>query len=300
MFKLAARSSDLRHTLKLILSGEDNAYVYWGERRGRGIFLRASPIDVAPYLREFLFDNLQTTVLTSATLAVERSFDFIRSRLGIEAAEQLQLPSHFDFKRLTRLYIPKQLPDPNSEGYLESAVDEIVRILDLTRGRAFVLFTSLRNMERAHELLTGRISFPLLLQGAGSRRDLLERFRAEEGAVLLASASFWQGIDVRGPDLSCVIIDKLPFAVPDDPIVQARIERIRTEGGEPFWQYQVPSAALALKQGLGRLVRSSSDRGIMAVLDSRLLNRRYGRIFLNSLHGSPLVTDFNVLKRWQP
>ncbi len=298
LFKLARRSAELRDSMAMLLEGSDPSYVFWGERRGRGVFLRASPVDVSPYLRGYLFDNLETAVLTSATLAVGGNFDFLRSRLGIDSAEELVLPSHFDFKRLTRLYVPNDLPDPNDAGFLEAAAEEMVRILELTKGRAFLLFTSLRNMERAHGLLEGRVPFPLLLQGTSSRRELIEQFRQKEGSVLLASASFWQGVDVRGPDLSCVVVDKLPFAVPDDPIVGSRIARIKADGGDPFWQYQVPSAALALKQGLGRLVRSSSDRGIMAVLDSRLLRRRYGRLILGSLHGSPMVTQFEELKHW--
>ena len=298
LFKLARRCCELRETLDLVLEGGQPECVFWGERRGRGIFLHASPIDVSDQVRAFLFESKSSCILTSATLAVGGSFEYIRTRLGAVDAEELVLPSHFDFGELTRLYIPTGLPDPNAAGFLEQAVEEMVKLLMLTRGRAFILFTSLRNMERAYELLEGRIKYPLLLQGAASRREILERFRNEKGSVLLASASFWQGIDVRGPDLSCVIIDKLPFAVPDDPIVSARINRIRLDGGDPFWQFQVPSAALSLKQGLGRLVRSSSDRGIMAVLDARLLKRRYGQVFLSSLHGSPVVTVFKELERW--
>jgi ATP-dependent DNA helicase DinG len=282
----------------MIFDMDNRGYVYWGEQRGRGIYLKASPIDVSQHIRQFLFDEVACAIMTSATLTVDGSFGYFRSRVGIQFAEEIRLESHFDYRNQSRLYVPTDLPDPNANGFLESAVEEMIRLLQLTGGRAFLLFTSLKNMDRAYELLNVRINYPLLLQGTSSRRDLLERFRENEESVLLASASFWQGIDVRGPGLSLVVIDKLPFAVPDDPLVSARINTIREEGGNPFAQYQIPAAALSLKQGLGRLIRSAADRGIMAVLDSRLLRRRYGSIFIRSLHGSPVVTNYEQLDSW--
>ena len=228
--------------------GTDRAYVYWIERRGRGTFLQATPIDVSVLLDEKLFDVVDTVILTQALL-----------------------------------YVPQTLPDPRSPAFSAAAAQEIVEILMLSRGRAFVLFTSYQQMRLIYDRVSLEIPYETLLQGTGPRMALLEEFRSTKNAVLFATASFWQGVDVPGEQLSCVIIDKLPFAVPSDPVVEARIAAIRDEGGDAFQSYQVPQAAIALKQGFGRLIRSRSDRGVLALLDQRITRTRYGQIFFDSL-----------------
>jgi ATP-dependent DNA helicase DinG len=288
---VAARAGALRAELAFVLAAEDDSHVYFVETRGRGVGLRATPIDVSARLKAALFDRMRSAVLTSATLAVDGGFGYLRERLGIAEADELLLPSPFDFQRQAVLYVPRRMPDPQSPSFVPRAAEEIVRLLRLSRGRAFVLFTSYANMHAAAERIAGEVPYPVLVQGEAPRGALLDTFRRTPGAVLLATASFWQGVDVAGEQLSCVIIDKLPFASPSDPVVEARIDRIRTRGGNPFVDYQVPVAILMLKQGLGRLIRSASDRGILAVLDSRLVERHYGRRFLESLPPARLVHD---------
>jgi ATP-dependent DNA helicase DinG len=288
---LATRGHGLGQDLGFVLAAEDDGHVCFVETRGRGVFLRATPIDVSARLRELLFDQVRAAVLTSATLAVDGGFDYLRSRLGLEPTEELLLASPFDYKEQAVLYVPRGMPEPASPLFVDRAADEVVRILQVSRGRAFVLFTSYANMNAVAERIAARVDYPLLIQGEAPKPVLLDTFRRTPGAVLLATASFWQGVDVAGEQLSCVIIDKLPFASPADPVVQARIERLRNRGGNPFQEYQVPVAILMLKQGLGRLIRAASDRGILAVLDSRLVEKPYGRRFLDSLPPARLVHD---------
>jgi ATP-dependent DNA helicase DinG len=295
---VAARASILREELAFVLAAEDDSHVYFVETRGRGVHLRATPIDVSARLKASLFDKMRSAVLTSATLAVDGGFGYLRERLGIEAADELLLASPFDFPRQAVLYVPRRMPDPQSPGFVPRAAQEIVRLLRLSRGRAFVLFTSYANMHAVAERIAGEVPYPLLVQGEAPRGALLETFRRTPGAVLLATASFWQGVDVAGEQLSCVIIDKLPFASPSDPVVEARIDRIKTRGGNAFSDYQVPVAILMLKQGLGRLIRTASDRGILAVLDSRLVERAYGRRFLASLPPARLVHDLALVEEF--
>ena len=288
---LAGRAQGLRDEMGFVLSAESDSHVYFVETRGRGVFLKATPIDVSPMLKELLFDRVRSAVLTSATLAVDGGFDYLKARLGIESTEELLLPSPFDYAGQAVLYVPRGMPDPRAPAFVERAASEIAALLVESRGRAFVLFTSYANMNAVAERLAGEIPYPILIQGEAPKHVLLETFRATPGAVLLATFSFWQGVDVVGDQLSCVIIDKLPFASPGDPVVAARIDRLRNRGGNPFAEYQVPVAILTLKQGLGRLIRSASDRGILAVLDSRLLEKAYGRRFLESLPPARLVHD---------
>jgi ATP-dependent DNA helicase DinG len=288
---LASRAQSLRDELSFVLQAEDDGHVYFVEARGRAVFLKATPIDVSERLQELLFSQVKAAVLTSATLAVDGGFDYLRSRLGLPEADELLLPSPFDFREQAILYVPRRMPEPQSPLFVERAAEEVVHLLELSRGRAFVLFTSYANMNAVAERVAGRVEYPLLIQGEAPKAQLLETFRTTPGAVLFATASFWQGVDVVGDQLSCVIIDKLPFASPGDPVVAARIERLRHAGANPFGEYQVPVAVLTLKQGLGRLIRSASDRGILAVLDSRIVEKGYGRRFLDSLPPARLVHD---------
>jgi ATP-dependent DNA helicase DinG len=296
---LAERAQTLKHELGFVLAAEDDSHVCFVELRGRAVVLRATPIDVSGLLQEMLFARTRAAVLTSATLAVDGGFDYLKTRVGIAGgAEELLLASPFDYARQAVLYVPRGMPDPQAPTFVERAAGEIARLLELSRGRAFVLFTSYANMNAVAQRLAGAVPYPLLMQGEAPKPVLLDAFRTTPGAVLLATASFWQGVDVAGDQLSCVIVDKLPFASPSDPVVAARIERLRARGENAFGDYQVPVAILMLKQGLGRLIRSASDRGVLAVLDSRLVERSYGRRFLRSLPPARLVHDLGEVGRF--
>jgi ATP-dependent DNA helicase DinG len=280
---LARRSAETRQALEIIMESRDHTRVYWWERRGRGVFIEASPIDVAPILREKLFAQVRTVILTSATLAVGGTFDFLKRRLGVEMAREKILESHFDFGRQAILYTPLHLPDPREAEFTASAAGEIVHLLKATRGRAFVLFTSYQQMRAVYARVRRKLRYPLMMQGSAPRTALLDKFRSTPHAVLFATSSFWQGVDVQGQQLSAVIVDRLPFAVPTDPVVAARIRQINEEGGNAFVEYQIPEAVIALKQGFGRLIRSENDRGVLGILDHRIVRKQYGKIFLDSL-----------------
>jgi ATP-dependent DNA helicase DinG len=296
---LPRRAEELRDAFAQVLDREDPSFVYGMERRGRAtVVLSASPIDVSELLRDRLFEPLEASVLTSATMTVEARFDFFRHRLGLEEAATAVAGSSFDHESQAVLYLPRRMPEPSQPRFLARALEEIVGLLETTEGRAFLLFTSYANMQRLHAELVGLDRWPLFLQGEGSKVALVERFRATPQAVLLGTTSFWHGVDVPGAALSLVVIDKLPFDVPSDPLIAARIERIRSAGGNPFGAYQVPMAVLALKQGLGRLLRSRDDRGILAVLDPRLTTRGYGRTFLRSLPPYRVVRDREACARF--
>ena len=293
---LSRRAGEIASELEVFRDGDMENYVSWLDRRGRGVFLETCPVDVAPLLGEALFDRVPTCILTSATLTVGGSTDYVRSRLGLREAVTETLSTEFDFARQAALYIPKDLPDYRSPAYAEQAAGEIARLVEISDGRAFVLFTSYRQMQTCYELLRDELPFPTLVQDRTSRSRLVEEFRRRRNAVLFATSSFWQGIDVRGSSLSAVIIDKLPFQVPSDPLIEARIRRIESQGGRAFPDYQVPAAILRLKQGLGRLIRSRTDSGILAILDSRLRTRGYGRVFLASLPEYTLVDEIEGLR----
>jgi ATP-dependent DNA helicase DinG len=298
---LASRAGELRDELRFILRANEREYVYFMETRGRGVFLRAAPIDVSNILRDVLFDRMKATVLTSATLTVDGTFDYIRSRLGLEksgATRFIKLPSEFDYRRQAILYLPRRMPDPRSTDFMTAAGREIISILEASRGRAFVLFTSYAAMRAIQAIAEIELSYPVFVQGTAPRSQLLEQFRKTPNAVLLATSSFWQGVDVMGEALSCVIIDKLPFASPGDPITAARIEAIADRGGQPFSEYQVPLAILTLLQGLGRLIRHRDDRGVLAVLDPRLQTMGYGRRFLASLPPAAVTRELGDIRRF--
>jgi len=235
-------------------------------------------------------------VLTSATLTVDGTFDYLRSRLGIESASEVRLASEFDFRRQAILYLPRRMPDPRDDGFASAAGREVVQILRRTEGRAFVLFTSYATMRAVQAMAEMALDFPIFAQGSAPRSQLLNQFRGTPHAVLFATSSFWQGVDVVGEALSCVIVDKLPFASPGDPITAARIDAIRARGGDPFGEYQVPLAILALQQGLGRLIRHRRDRGVLAVLDPRLRTKGYGRRFIASLPPAPIVHELDEVQ----
>ena len=295
---LARRTAEARRELAFLLESEEKSYVYWFERRGRGVFLAATPIDVSEILRERLFEQFDTVVLTSATLAVGGRFDYVKQRLGVVPSAETVLPQEFDYPSQALLYLPPSLPDLRHPSFAARAADEIVKLLEISQGRAFCLFTSYSQMKDIFERVSGRVGFPLLLQGSAPRSTLLDRFRSTPNAVLFATSSFWQGVDVRGEQLSCVIVDKLPFAVPSDPIVAARVRALTEDGRNAFAEYQVPEAVLALKQGFGRLIRSKTDRGILSILDNRIQRMSYGRIFLESLPDYARTRDIQEVARF--
>jgi ATP-dependent DNA helicase DinG len=332
VFAISRRAQQLQVQLRFVMENEDPNTVFWIERRGfrgapgaalkgRGfshatakqfengasapegrfggrnnVFLQATPIEVGQILRECLWSKLETSVLTSATLAVGGGFEYIRQRLGLDHARELVVPSHFDYESQAILYVPPNLPDPRTPQFAAEATGVIRRLLEITRGRAFVLFTSYAQMNDIYERLLGVLDYPMLKQGDAPKSVLLEEFRLTPNAVLFGTSSFWQGVDVQGEQLSCVIIDRLPFAVPSDPVVAARVKAIDASGGNAFFDYQVPSAVITLKQGFGRLIRSLHDRGLLALLDNRILKKQYGRIFVESLPKYGRTTDMKKVE----
>ena len=281
------RSMVLNGHLATLLEASAGEHIHWFETRRQSFRLNLTPLDVAPAFRKALEVLPDCWIFTSATLAVSASFQHFSSRLGLEAAQTLQLESPFDYRNHALLYLPQGLPDPKESGYTKAIVHLAREILTASRGRAFLLFTSHSALREAATLLEGTLDYPLLVQGTAPRSDLLGQFRQLGNAVLLGTSSFWEGVDVRGDALSCVIIDKLPFASPGDPVLQARIDALRNQGRNPFIEYQLPAAVIALKQGAGRLIRDVDDRGVLTLCDPRLQSRSYGRLFLDSLPGMP-------------
>ena len=311
--RLAGRCAELSAELQMVLKGDDDRYAYIGERRDRGVFLQAAPIDLAWEVRSKLLESHDALIFTSATLATGGDFSFFRRRLGFDAVEagsgegearpaidvdECLLSAVFDYQEQCLLYVPRKLPAPRDPEFCKNVALIVDYLLKITEGRAFVLFTSYQNMHDVYDRLADDLEYPARVQGERSKRELLEWFRATDHAVLFATASFWEGVDVEGEGLSMVIIDKLPFANPSDPLTRARLEMVDGRGGNSFREVSLPTAAIALRQGFGRLIRSATDRGVVAVLDSRIAHKRYGRYFLQSLPPAPVVWTAPQVKRW--
>lgn len=295
----AGRAVDLEQRLAEVTRGDDVDRVSWVETSERGFTLRLTPLNVAQTFQSRVQQlGTKSWVYTSATLAVGEDFNYFARRLGLEEAQTAQWSSPFDYEQNALLYVPSSLPDPGAPDYTERVVDAALPVLQASGGRAFMLFTSHRALRTAAERMKDRLDYPLLVQGSMSRSRLLERFVDAGNAVLLGTGSFWEGVDVRGPALSCVIIDKLPFAAPDDPVLKARAMACSAVGGNPFFEFQLPEAAIALKQGAGRLIRSAEDSGVLMLCDPRLFSRSYGRVFLESLPPMLVSRDLAAVEKF--
>ncbi len=285
----AVRCLELYQSIKAY--GEDTANeaasIYWYETFSKGFVLHSTPIDIATLFKQQRDALPGCWIFTSATLEVGHDFDHFAQRLGLEQYEQGNWNSPFDYQQQSLLFLPDNLPEPSSFNYTEKLIEQAVPVLLASQGRAFLLFTSYRALNEAAKLLHNKVDFPILIQGSLPKHQLLDKFRKLGNAVLLGTSSFWEGVDVRGEALSCVIIDKLPFASPGDPVMQARLDGIRKMGGNPFMDYQLPQAVISLKQGAGRLIRGMDDYGVLMIGDNRLKTKPYGKVFLESLPDMP-------------
>lgn len=296
---LHRRSFELSQSCRNILERSDPSLVYWYDLTPHAVFLQGTPIEIAPILGEKLFANTSPVIMTSATLSIAGSFDYARHSLGTpDTTKEVNLPSPFDYEKQAMIYIPRDFPPPNDPAFCEHMADRTVEILDSTRGRALFLFTSYRNMNEVHRQILDRVPYPLLVQGQRPKGALLGEFKEKVDSVLLATSSFWQGIDVPGEALTCLLIDKLPFEVPDDPLVAARMARLENQGKNSFYGFQIPRAVIQLKQGMGRLIRTASDRGVVVLFDNRLLSKSYGRIFMRSMPPCRTVDNLSEIKNF--
>jgi ATP-dependent DNA helicase DinG len=292
----ARRAAQLIARFHLVTGETPDDTVHWFETHLQSFTIQLTPMIVAEYFKKYLSIPKRSWIFTSATLTVNNSFQLFVDTMGLEKALHLQFKSPFDYQQQALLYVPRGLPDPKAKDYTEKLIEAAIPVLEATQGKAFLLFTSYKALELAAELLKKRVSYPLLLQGSMPKRDLIEKFKTLGNAILLGTSSFWYGVDVRGDALSCVIIDKLPFAAPDDPILQARIKMLRKQGIDPFSHVQLPQAVLTLKQGVGRLIRDVEDRGVLMICDPRLVGNRYGSVFLQSLPDMPRTRELQKVQ----
>lgn len=293
-----ARATLMNDRLLLLQEHASSDYIHWFETFRTSFRLNLTPLDVAPYFRSCVESLQSAWVFTSATLAVGEGFEHFSGQLGLDDARKLKLDSPFNYKKNALLYMPAEMPPPNDRFYVDAVVSCARDILQASKGRAFMLFTSHAALQSAARQLQDTLPYPLLVQGSAPRRELLERFRELGNAVLLGTSSFWEGVDVRGAALSCVIIDKLPFGSPGEPVLQARIEAMREQGENPFMQYQLPRAVINLKQGVGRLIRDENDRGVLVLCDPRLRGKAYGKVFLKSLPDMQQTSSTDVVEKF--
>jgi ATP-dependent DNA helicase DinG len=296
MPQIFRRIAASQSSLGFLLQASEDSYVYWAERNEhRQWSLQGSPLDVSDVLAEHLWPKLHSAILTSATLFVDQNCEPVKEELGLASALEHCFPYNFDYGSQACMYIPKHLPEPTDPNFAEEAAQEICELVEMTEGGAFVLCTSYGNL-RIYERELRKLEYPLLVQGSRSKQAILKSFTRNKGSVLLATMSFWQGIDVQGDTLVSVIIDKLPFAVPSDPLIEAKILYLKKHSRNPFFEYQLPAAVMMLKQGIGRLIRTSVDYGLLAVLDRRLVTKNYGEVFLRNLPKMPILHKLDDLK----
>ncbi len=292
------RCEDILLRLRLFTQAEQQNWIQWFESFNRSFSFYRTPLDISKTFASFAFASEATWVFTSATLSVNNKFDFFTQRLGLEDADNGMWDSPFDYVQQSLMYVPEGLPEPREHNYTEVMIEKIIPVLEASDGRAFILFTSHRALREAASQLTTDTDFTLLVQGEYPKQQMLDKFRLAKRAVLLGTASFWEGVDVRGEALSCVIIDKLPFASPGDPVTKARLEHMTANGQSPFFEFQLPSAALTLKQGVGRLIRDVEDKGLLVLCDPRLSSKAYGKVFVTSLPSMPITQEINDVKRF--
>ena len=293
-----SRAAELSSQLNAHMEDDIENYVHWYEQHKRGFIFSLTPLHMSEIFRNYIQSNKMSWIFTSATLSVGEKFDFYLSELGLEDANQEKFDSPFDYRKQVLLYLPENMPEPNSQFYTDTVIEMLLPVVRASRGRAFLLFTSHAALNQAYQYLKGKLEYPLLVQGSMPKSELLKQFEESGNAVLIGTSSFWEGVDVRGEALSCVVIDKLPFASPGDPILKARMEAIRNEGRNPFMDYQLPQAVISLKQGFGRLIRDVSDRGVIMICDPRLKTKAYGKIFLKSLPQTNITVNVDDVEEF--